>query len=63
MCLAVPMKIQEIHPNGMGVGDLDGAQRDVDLSLVADPHVGDYVIVHAGYAIEKLDQSETEEKP
>ena len=62
MCLAVPMRIQEIRADGMGVGDLDGAQHEVDLSLVADPSVGDYIIVHAGYAIERLDREEADER-
>jgi hydrogenase expression/formation protein HypC len=62
MCLAVPMQIQEIRADGMGIGDLDGVQHDVDLSLVADPRVGDYIIVHAGYAIEKLDRQEADER-
>lgn len=60
MCLAVPMRIREILPNGIGLGDLDGAEHEVDLSLVADPHVGDYVIVHAGYAIEILNETEAD---
>jgi len=62
MCLAVPMRIEEIRADGMGVGDLDGAQHEVDLCLVADPRIGDYVIVHAGYAIEKLDRQEADER-
>ena len=62
MCLAVPMRIQAIRADGMGIGDLDGAEHEVDLSLVADPRVGDYVIVHAGFAIEKLDQKEADER-
>jgi hydrogenase expression/formation protein HypC len=62
MCLAVPMQIQEIRTDGMGVGDLDGTQHEVDLSLVSDARVGDYIIVHAGYAIEKLDRQEADER-
>jgi len=56
------MRIQEIRADGMGVADLDGAEHEVDLSLVAEPTVGDYVIVHAGYAIETLDQREADER-
>jgi hydrogenase expression/formation protein HypC len=62
MCLAVPMRIREIREDGMGLGDLDGAEHQVDLSLVAAPRAGDYVIVHAGYAIEKLDRKEADER-
>lgn len=60
MCLAIPMRILEIRADGMGIGDLDGAEHQVDLSLVADPRVGSYVIVHAGYAIETLDEQEAD---
>jgi hydrogenase expression/formation protein HypC len=62
MCLAVPMRIRAINADGMGLGDLGGAEHAVDLSLVADPRVGDYVIVHAGYAIEKLHEKEANER-
>ncbi len=62
MCLAVPMKIIEIRDDGMGIGELDGARHEVDLSLVKEPRVGDYVIVHAGYAIERLDEEEAGER-
>ncbi len=62
MCLAVPMRLREIRADGMGLGELDGAEHEIDLSLVAEPHVGDFVIVHAGYAIEKLDEREADER-
>ncbi len=62
MCLAVPMQITEIAESGLGVGDLDGSRHEVDLSLLDDPQTGDYVIVHAGYAIEKLDVAEANER-
>ena len=58
MCLAVPMKLIEIRPNGSGVGDVSGSRYDVDLSLIDNPANGDYVIVHAGFAIERLDEDE-----
>ena len=60
MCLAVPMKIVEIRTDGLGVGDLDGVRHEVDLSLVPDTRLGNYVIVHAGFAIEKLDEQEAD---
>jgi hydrogenase expression/formation protein HypC len=58
MCLAVPMKIIEIRPDGRGVAELDGSCQVVDISLIEDVRLGTYVIVHAGYAIETLDQEE-----
>ena len=60
MCLAVPMKLTEVHANGKGVAELDGSRQSVDLSLVGDVQAGDYVIIHAGFAIEKLDPSEAD---
>ena len=62
MCLAVPMKVVEVRPDGSGVADLDGARHEVNLSLVNDPRLGEYVIVHAGFAIEKLDEAEANER-
>ena len=62
MCLAIPMMITEIGPNASGISVLEGVSYQVDLSLIEDPKVGDYVIVHAGFAIEKLDESEAEER-
>ncbi len=60
MCLAVPMKIVEMMDDGKGVAELDGSRHVVDLSLIADARLGSYVIVHAGYAIETLDQAEAD---
>lgn len=58
MCLAVPMKITEVRPDGTGVAELDGSRHDVNLSLVPGSGVGTYVIVHAGFAIEKMNENE-----
>jgi len=54
------MQIAVLRDNSRGVLDLDGVTHEVDLSLIEDPRVGDYVIVHAGFAIERLDQAEAE---
>ena len=62
MCLAVPMKLVDVRDDATGVADLDGVRHAVNLSLVADPRTGDYVIVHAGFAIEKLDQAEADSR-
>lgn len=58
MCLAIPMKIVEIRPDGTGVADLDGVRHDINLSLIPSATVGTYVIVHAGFAIERLNEEE-----
>ncbi|MCP4181374.1 MAG: HypC/HybG/HupF family hydrogenase formation chaperone [bacterium] len=60
MCLAIPMRIKEIHDNNVGVVEADGAEARVSIALVKDPEIGDYVIIHAGYAIEKIDKEEAE---
>ena len=57
MCLAIPAKIVKIE-NGMGTIDMDGTQREVSLLLQEDAMVGDYVIVHAGFAIHRVDEEE-----
>ena len=56
MCLAIPSKITKIE-NNMATIDVDGVQREASLMLLADAQVGDYVIVHAGFAIQKLDEA------
>ena len=57
MCLAIPSKIVEIDANGMGVIDVDGVMRKASLLMVEDAIVGDYVIVHAGFALRKVDEA------
>jgi hydrogenase expression/formation protein HypC len=60
MCLAIPSQIVEIT-NGMAVIDVDGVRRDASLLLLEDAAVGDYVIVHAGFAIQKIDEAAAQE--
>ncbi len=57
MCLGIPAKIVNIE-NQMGTIDVEGTQREVSLLLQEDAKVGDYVIVHAGFAIQKIDEKE-----
>ena len=56
MCLAIPSKIVKIN-NDIATIDVDGIRREVSLGLVEDAEVGEYVIVHAGFAILKIDES------
>jgi hydrogenase expression/formation protein HypC len=56
------MQINELRDDTRGVLDLDGVTHEVDLSLIENPKVGDYVIVHAGFAIERLDREEAESR-
>jgi len=60
MCLAIPAKVVEINGDTAKVDFGAGTMRDVNVSLV-EAKVGEYVIVHAGYAIEVLDQKAAEE--
>ena len=60
MCLAVPLKIISIKGN-MGVGELGGVKKKVSLMLLDKVRVGDYVLLHAGFAINKLETKEAEE--
>ena len=59
MCLAIPARIVEIDPaTDMAVVDMGGVRKEISLSLVEDVAVDDYVIVHVGYALSKLDPEE-----
>lgn len=58
MCLAIPMEVVEIDDAGKATVDVDGVRQAADLSLIENPKVGDYVLVHAGFAIERLDEEE-----
>ena len=60
MCLAIPSKIIKIE-NNMATIDVAGVQRKASLLLLEDAQVGDYVIVHAGFAIHKLDEAAARE--
>lgn len=55
MCLAIPSKIVAIK-NSVATLDVDGVKREASLLLLEDARVGDYVIVHAGFAIHKIDE-------
>ena len=60
MCLAVPGKITRIEGNKARVDFGDGVLREVNVTLV-EAKLGDYVLVHAGYAIQVMDQKEANE--
>ena len=60
MCLAIPSRITKIE-NNMATINVEGVQREASLLLLEDARIGDYVIVHAGFAIQKLDESAAQE--
>jgi hydrogenase expression/formation protein HypC len=57
MCLAIPMKLIQIKGE-RGLVEVGNVQREVGLQLIEDVEVGDYLIIHAGFAIQKLDEKE-----
>jgi len=57
MCLAIPGKILEINDKSALV-DFDGIKQNVIIALIQNPEIGKYVIVHAGYAIEMINEEE-----
>ena len=60
MCLAIPARVVELLPGQQAVVDLSGVRKQVSIALVDDAQLGDYVIVHVGYAIGKIDPEEAE---
>jgi hydrogenase expression/formation protein HypC len=60
MCLAIPGRIIEISGNSALV-DFDGIKQKIIIALIQNPEIGKYVIVHAGYAIEMMNEGEAKE--
>jgi len=60
MCLAIPVKVVEVLPNQQAMIDLSGVRKEISTALLDNVQVGDYVILHVGYAIGKLDTDEAQ---
>ena len=60
MCLAVPAKILEIKDRDTALCGFNGVQKDVNVSLINDPNPGDWVIVHVGFALNRIDADEAQ---
>jgi hydrogenase expression/formation protein HypC len=58
MCLAIPVRVVELVSGETAVVEADGVRKEISLALVEDVAVGDYVILHVGYALQKLDEAE-----
>ena len=58
MCLAIPVRIDSIIDDDNAVADVGGILREINTALVDDLQVGDYVILHVGYALSRLDEEE-----
>jgi hydrogenase expression/formation protein HypC len=60
MCLALPVRVVELTAPDTAIVDLGGIRKEISLALVDDVAVGDFVILHVGYALSKLDPVEAE---
>jgi hydrogenase expression/formation protein HypC len=60
MCLALPARIVELTGPDTAIVELSGVRKDISLALIDGAQLGDYVIVHVGYALQKLDAEEAE---
>ncbi len=58
MCLAVPAKIIELTDGKNALCDFNGITKEVNIALIDEPKVGDWVIVHVGFALNRIDESE-----
>lgn len=61
MCLAIPALVEQLTPEDNAIVNLGGVRKEISLALVENIGIGDYVIVHVGYALQKLDTKEAEQ--
>ncbi|MEX3010552.1 HypC/HybG/HupF family hydrogenase formation chaperone [Hoeflea sp. TYP-13] len=60
MCLAIPARVVSLEEGGMAVVALEGVKKKISLALLEDIAVGDFVLVHVGYALHKVSAEEAE---
>lgn len=60
MCLAIPVKITQVDSPEAAIASVGGVLRTIDISLLEDVSVNDYVILHVGFALSKLDEAEAQ---
>jgi hydrogenase expression/formation protein HypC len=60
MCLAIPAQVTELLEDGMARIDMDGVSKAISIALVDNVGIGDFVVVHVGYALSKIDAEEAE---
>jgi len=60
MCLAIPTRVVELLPDNMARVSLDGVLKTASLAFVEGVRVGDYVVLHVGYALAKIDEDEAQ---
>ena len=61
MCLGIPAKVVEMEESGIGKVDYLGTKVKANLTLLEDVKIGDWVIIHAGFAISQLNEKEAQE--
>ena len=61
MCLAIPMKVVELIPPDRAIVESEGISMEISINLIEKVKIGDYVIVHTGFALEIIDNKEAEE--
>lgn len=57
MCLAIPMKLIELNGRD-AIAEANGVRRSIRVDFIREPKVGDYVIAHAGFAIERMNEAQ-----
>jgi len=60
MCLGIPMKVVKVEGDS-GIVEIGGVKREASFQLLENVKVGEYVLIHAGYAINKIDEEEAQE--
>ncbi len=60
MCLAIPIRVEQVLPDDMARVTLSGISKTVSIALVENVRVGDYLVIHVGYALARLDPEEAE---
>jgi len=58
MCLAIPVKVEKILADDTAIVDIGGVKKEISVALIEDLAIGDYVIMHVGYALNKIDPDE-----
>lgn len=60
MCLAIPAEVTKLLPDDMAVVSIDGVSKEISVALIENLAVGDYVIIHVGYALTKINAQEAQ---
>ena len=61
MCLAIPIRVEQLLADNMARVTLSGVSKVVSIALLEDVRLGDYLLIHAGYALARLDPEEAEQ--